>query len=54
VTFGSLSARASSARAEPLLGIAHYAQLRIQGHQQVISSQMLRAARKTPCRGISA
>jgi hypothetical protein len=38
-TFGSLSARASSTRAEPLLRIAHYAELRIQKYQQVISSQ---------------
>jgi hypothetical protein len=36
---GSLSARASSTRAEPLPGIAHYAELRIQARQQVISSQ---------------
>ena len=36
--------------AEPLLGIAHYAELRIQARQQVLSSQVLRAARKTPCR----
>jgi hypothetical protein len=35
---------------EPLLGIAHYADLRIQAHQQVVSSQTLRTARKTPYR----
>ena len=31
-------------------GIAHYAELRIRARQQVISSQKLHAARKTPYR----